>query len=175
MSGSEALKQQQLLQLIQAGAGNMATVAGYTGDEVSVSVRTQPTLLPSCEQPSFSVSGNTKLWGNVNVLARCANEKRFLQVTVQATGNYVVAAQPVARGSVLQPDNVALKRGRLDQLPPRTMLDINQAQDSVSLRDLAPGQPIQLSMLRQAWRIKAGQRVWLWPSTSVVKSVRVKC
>lgn len=133
-------------------------LAGFS-DEVAVSVRTQPTLFPSCEQPSFSVSGNTKLWGNVNVLARCANEKRFLQVTVQATGNYVVAAQPVARGSVLQPGNVALKRGRLDQLPPRTMLDINQAQDSVSLRDLAPGQPIQLSMLRQAWRIKAGQRV----------------
>jgi len=93
------------------------------------------------------------------VLARCNNEKRFLQVMVQATGNYVVAAQPIARGSVLQPAHVELKRGRLDQLPPRTMLDINQAQDSVSLRDLAPGQAIQLSMLRQAWRIKAGQRV----------------
>jgi flagella basal body P-ring formation protein FlgA len=36
---------------------------------------------------------------------------------------------------------------------------MNQVQDAVSLRDLVPGQPIQLSMLRQAWRIKAGQRV----------------
>ncbi|WP_371974928.1 flagellar basal body P-ring formation chaperone FlgA [Lelliottia nimipressuralis] len=128
-------------------------------DEVKVDIRTQPNLLPTCEQPSFSISGGTRLWGNVNVLARCNNEKRFLQVMVQATGNYVVAAQPIARGSVLQPTHVELKRGRLDQLPPRTMLDINQAQDSVSLRDLAPGQAIQLSMLRQAWRIKAGQRV----------------
>ncbi|MEX1760501.1 flagellar basal body P-ring formation chaperone FlgA, partial [Escherichia coli] len=51
-----------------------------------------------------------------------------------------------------------LKRGRLDQLPSRTMLDINQAQDAVSLRDVAPGQPIQISMLRQAWRVKAGQQ-----------------
>ena len=128
-------------------------------DEVKVDIRTQPNLLPTCEQPSFSISGGTRLWGNVNVLARCNNEKRFLQVMVQATGNNVVAAQPIARGSVLQPAHVELKRGRLDQLPPRTMLDINQAQDSVSLRDLAPGQAIQLSMLRQAWRIKAGQRV----------------
>ncbi|CAM7741010.1 MULTISPECIES: flagellar basal body P-ring formation chaperone FlgA [Lelliottia] len=128
-------------------------------DEVKVDIRTQPNLLPTCEQPSFSISGGARLWGNVNVLARCNNEKRFLQVMVQATGNYVVAAQPIARGSVLQPAHVELKRGRLDQLPPRTMLDINQAQDSVSLRDLAPGQAIQLSMLRQAWRIKAGQRV----------------
>ena len=133
-------------------------LAGFS-DDVSVTVRTPTNLLPSCEQPSFSVTGSAKLWGNLNVLARCANEKRYLQVTVQATGNYVVAASPIARGSVLQADSVTLKRGRLDQLPPRTMLDISQAQDSVSLRDMAPGQPIQLSMVRQAWRVKAGQRV----------------
>lgn len=78
---------------------------------------------------------------------------------VEATGNYVVAAQSVPRGAVLQPGSVTLKRGRLDQLPPRTMLDINQAQDAVTLRDLAPGQAIQLSMLRQSWRVKAGQKV----------------
>ncbi|WP_368541306.1 flagellar basal body P-ring formation chaperone FlgA [Enterobacter soli] len=133
-------------------------LAGFS-DDVSVTVRTPPNLYPSCDQPSFSVTGSAKLWGNVNVLARCANEKRYLQVAVQATGSYVVAAQPIARGSVLQSSSVTLKRGRLDQLPPRTMLDINQAQDAVSLRDLAPGQAVQLSMLRQAWRVKAGQRV----------------
>lgn len=133
-------------------------LAGFS-DEVSVTVRTPPNLFPSCEQPSFSVTGSAKLWGNVNVLARCPGEKRYLQVAVQATGNYVVAAQPIVRGSQLQANSVTLKLGRLDQLPPRTMLDINQAQDAISLRDVAPGQPIQLSMLRQAWRVKAGQQV----------------
>lgn len=58
-----------------------------------------------------------------------------------------------------QANSVTLKRGRLDQLPPRTMLEINQAQDAVSLRDVAPGQPIQLSMLRQAWARQGGQQV----------------
>lgn len=133
-------------------------LAGFS-DEVVVNIRTPQNLLPECEQPALSVLGNAKLWGSVNVLANCAGSKRYLQVDVQATGNYVVAAQSVARGSVLQPGSVELKRGRLDQLPPRTMLDITQTQDAVSLRDLAPGQPIQLSMLRQAWRVKAGQRV----------------
>ncbi len=133
-------------------------LAGFS-DDVAVTVRTPPNLFPTCEHPAFSMTGSAKLWGNVNVLARCANEKRYLQVVVKATGNYVVAAQPIARGSVLHANSVTLKRGRLDQLPPRTMLNINQAQDSVSLRDVAPGQPIQLSMLRQAWRVKAGQRV----------------
>ncbi|MEQ4452684.1 flagellar basal body P-ring formation chaperone FlgA [Kosakonia sp. YIM B13605] len=133
-------------------------LAGFS-DEVVVNIRTPQNLLPSCEQPALSVLGNAKLWGNLNVLANCAGVKRYLQVEVQATGNYVVAAQSVARGSMLQPGSVTLKRGRLDQLPPRTMLDITQAQDAVSLRDLTPGQAIQLSMLRQAWRVKAGQRV----------------
>ncbi|WP_039058063.1 flagellar basal body P-ring formation chaperone FlgA [Enterobacter sp. Bisph1] len=133
-------------------------LAGFS-DEVVVNIRTPQNQLPKCDQPALSVLGNAKLWGNLNVLANCAGEKRYLQVIVQATGNYVVAAQNVARGSTLQPGSVTLQRGRLDQLPPRTMLDITQAQDAVSLRDLAPGQAIQLSMLRQAWRVKAGQRV----------------
>lgn len=133
-------------------------LAGFS-DEVVVNIRTPQSQLPTCDQPTLSVVGGAKLWGNMNVMANCAGTKRFVQVEVQATGNYVVAVQPVARGATLQPGSVALQRGRLDQLPPRTMLDINMAQDAVSLRDLAPGQAIQLSMVRQAWRIKAGQRV----------------
>ncbi|MTH46560.1 flagellar basal body P-ring formation chaperone FlgA [Intestinirhabdus alba] len=128
-------------------------------DEVTVTVRSAPNLLPRCERPELSVTDGTKRWGNISVLARCANEKRYLQVNVQATGRYVVATASVARGARLGAENVALKRGRLDQLPPRTALDIAQIQDAISLRDLAPGQPVQLTLLRQAWRVKAGQRV----------------
>ncbi|EGO8686463.1 flagellar basal body P-ring formation protein FlgA [Escherichia coli] len=135
-----------------------AQLAGVS-DEVRVSIRTSPHLLPPCEQPLFSISNNSRLWGNVNVLARCGNDKRYLQVNVQATGNYVVAAMPIVRGGKLEAGNVKLKRGRLDTLPPRTVLDINQLIDAVSLRDLSPEQPIQLTQLRQAWRVKAGQRV----------------
>lgn len=91
-------------------------LAGFS-DDVVVTVRTPPNLLPHCDTPAFSMTG-AKLWGNVNVLARCANEKRYLQVNVQATGNYVVAAASVARGGTLGPASVTLKRGRLDQLPP---------------------------------------------------------
>lgn len=95
------------------------------------------------------MSNNSRLWGNVNVLARCGNDKRYLQVNVQATGNYVVAAMPIARGGKLEAGNVKLKRGRLDTLPPRTVLDINQLVDAISLRDLSPDQPIQLTQFRR--------------------------
>lgn len=128
-------------------------------DEVRVKLRSPAAMLPSCEQPALSTPGNARQWGNLNVVARCGNEKRYLQVTVEATGNYVVAAEPIARGTPIGRQSVALKRGRLDQLPPRTMLNISQAQDAVSLRDVAAGQPLQLSMVRASWRVKAGQRV----------------
>lgn len=133
-------------------------LAGFS-DEVVVRIRSANSQLPHCDQPALSVMGNTRLWGNLTVLAQCDNLKRYLQVTVEATGQYVVAARSIPRGARLQTTSVTLRRGRLDQLPPRTMLDVSQAQEAVSLRDLAPGQPIQLSLLRQAWRVKAGQKV----------------
>lgn len=145
----------------QLNAFFVQRLAGFS-DSVMVSLRNPGSAMPQCEQPALSVMGNNKLWGNQTVQAQCGTEKRYLQVFVEATGNYVVAAQPIARGSTLEAGSVTLKRGRLDQLPPRTMLDINQAQNAVSLRDLAAGQPVQLSMLRQSWRVKAGEKVQVY-------------
>ncbi|MBU4683999.1 flagellar basal body P-ring formation protein FlgA [Cedecea davisae] len=128
-------------------------------DDVSVNVRTADAQLPACPYPEFSTPGNAKLWGNVSVMARCGSDKRFIQVQVIATGNYVAAARAISRGSRLDESSVQLKKGRLDQLPPKTMMNLSQATDAVSLRDIAPGQPVIQSMVRQAWRVKAGQQV----------------
>ncbi len=128
-------------------------------DEVSVRVKTPDAQLPPCPLPDFSMPGNGRLWGNVSILARCGNDKRYIQAEVRATGNYVVATQALPRGSVINENQVQLKRGRLDQLPPRAMLELSQANSAVTLRDIAPNQPIMLSMVRQSWRVKAGQRV----------------
>lgn len=128
-------------------------------DEVSVKLRNTQNQLPGCDAPTFSTPGNSRLWGNLTVVAQCGNAKQYLQVTVQAVGDYVVAAAPIVRGSPIESQSVTLMRGRLDQLPPRTMLNLSQAEDAISLRDVAIGQPIQLSMVRQSWRVKAGQKV----------------
>jgi len=128
-------------------------------DDVTVLVKTPDAQLPGCPLPEFSMPGNSRMWGNVSVMAQCGNDKRYIQVEVRATGNYVVAAQALPRGSVINESQLQLKRGRLDQLPPRAMLDINQANSAVTLRDIAPDQPILLSMVRQSWRVKAGQQV----------------
>ncbi|MGS9121395.1 flagellar basal body P-ring formation chaperone FlgA, partial [Salmonella enterica subsp. enterica serovar Infantis] len=49
-------------------------LAGFC-DEVVVTLRSPPNLLPSREQPAFSMTGSAMLWGNVIVVARCANDK----------------------------------------------------------------------------------------------------
>lgn len=128
-------------------------------NEVSVSLRNAQNLKLACDEPAFNTPGNSRLWGNITVLAQCGNAKQYLQVSVQAIGEYVVAAAPIVRGSPIDAQSVTLMRGRLDQLPPRTMLTLAQAEDAISLRDVAIGQPIQLSMVRQSWRVKAGQKV----------------
>ncbi|WBM69227.1 flagellar basal body P-ring formation chaperone FlgA [Buttiauxella sp. WJP83] len=128
-------------------------------DDVTVIVKTPDAQLPPCPLPDFSMPGNSRLWGNVSVMAQCGNDKRYIQAEVQASGNYVVAAQALPRGSVITESQLQLKHGRLDQLPPRAILDLRQVSSAVTLRDIAPNQPILMSMVRQSWRVKAGQQV----------------
>ncbi|WP_202304950.1 flagellar basal body P-ring formation chaperone FlgA [Dryocola clanedunensis] len=128
-------------------------------EKVSVTVKTPTAQLPDCPQPEFALPNNGRMWGNLSVMVRCGNSKRYIQVAVAASGKYVVAAQRLPRGTTLTASNVTMKYGRLDRLPPRAMIDLKQATNATTLRDISPGQPIMLSMVRQSWRVKAGQQV----------------
>lgn len=128
-------------------------------DEVSVEIKTDPAHLLSCESPDFSTPGNSRLWGNMSVMMRCGNDKRFIQVQVGAVGNYVVATRSLPRGSTMNAQSVALKRGRLDSLPTQVLTLTDQAINAVTLRDITPDMPLTRSMIRLPWRVKAGQQV----------------
>lgn len=126
---------------------------------INVVVRTPEKQWPACSAPQLSLPGNSRLWGNMSVAATCDRERRFLQVEVQVTGDYVVANRQIPRGSALTVGDIQIKQGRLDTLPARTVLDPQQIVEAVSVRDILPDQPVTLSMVRQAWRVKAGQPV----------------
>jgi flagella basal body P-ring formation protein FlgA len=127
--------------------------------QVKVLVRTPPAQWPPCEQPQLSLSPNTRLGGNISVSARCGQERRFIQTQVQVFGRYLAAARGISAGTPLTAADIVLKPGRLDTLPPRTLRENNKALGAVSLRNISPGQPLTLTMLRRAWVIKAGQPV----------------
>ncbi|PWC17435.1 flagellar basal body P-ring formation chaperone FlgA [Brenneria corticis] len=126
---------------------------------VNVVVKSPESQWPKCARPQISLPGNTRAWGNISVSVRCDGQRRFIQTEVQVTGNYVVGARIVHRGSTLEEKDLRLTKGRLDKLPPRTILTLEAAEGAIALRDLTPGQPITTSMLRRAWIIKAGQNV----------------
>lgn len=127
--------------------------------EISVLVRTPAQQWPQCEQPQLALPPNARRWGNLSVSVRCGQERRFIQVQVQAIGHYLVSARGIGAGSKLAATDVRLKTGRLDTLPPRTLTQTSQAIGAVSLRHISPGQPLNLAMLRRDWVIRAGQPV----------------
>ncbi|WES88736.1 flagellar basal body P-ring formation chaperone FlgA [Dickeya fangzhongdai] len=130
-----------------------------SSNTINVVVKTPEAQWPVCENPQISLPGNAKMWGNLSVSVRCSQERRFVQVEVQVTGNYVVAAAPVSRGTELTSGDIRTIRGRIDQLPPRALFTPEEAQGAVALRDIAPGQPITQVMIRKPWVIRAGQNV----------------
>ncbi|MCZ4058710.1 flagellar basal body P-ring formation chaperone FlgA [Pantoea sp. LMR881] len=126
---------------------------------MKVVIRTPKTQWPDCDAPRFALPGNSRLWGNMSVAANCGENRRYLQVQVQVTGEYLVAKRQLARGTHVAQDDFRLQNGRLDTLPARTLFTSESVADAVVLRDIQPGQPVSLSMLRQPWRVKAGQNV----------------
>ncbi|KQN56678.1 flagellar basal body P-ring formation chaperone FlgA [Erwinia sp. Leaf53] len=145
----------QLNQFFKARYGQ----SGSPADTLNVAIKTPEKLWPSCEKPQFSLPGNGRMWGNMSVAANCDRDRRYIQVQVQVTGSYVVAARAVQRGTPLTAGDLRLMRGRLDTLPARTLLDLQQGVEAIALRDLVPGQPVTQMMMRQPWRVKAGQTV----------------
>ncbi|QDX29643.1 flagellar basal body P-ring formation chaperone FlgA [Dickeya poaceiphila] len=130
-----------------------------SSNTVNVFVKTPEAQWPACENPQISLPGNARAWGNLSVSVRCNQDRRFIQVEVQVTGNYVAAAAPVSRGAVLASGDIRTIRGRIDQLPSHTLFSLEEAQGAVALRDIAPGQAITQAMIRKPWVIHAGQTV----------------
>lgn len=134
--------------------------AGNTNvTEVKVLLRTPASRWPQCELPQLSLPQNARHWGNISISTRCGQERRFIQVQVQVIGHYLVAARGISAGSKLTAEDLKLKTGRLDTLPPRTLAESGKAIGAVSLRNISLGQPLNSSMLRRAWVIRAGQQV----------------
>ncbi|MFI8415786.1 flagellar basal body P-ring formation chaperone FlgA [Serratia sp. NPDC078593] len=127
--------------------------------QVNVLVRTPAAQWPACALPQLTLASNARRWGNISISARCGQQRHFIQAQVQVTGDYWVSARSIRAGSTLTSADIKRKTGRLDTLPPRVLVDGRRALGAVSLRNISPGQPMMLTMLRRAWVIKAGQSV----------------
>ncbi|WP_147196883.1 flagellar basal body P-ring formation chaperone FlgA [Pantoea sp. CCBC3-3-1] len=155
MSVSAADLTAQLTDFFKARYGENGTGA----DTLTVVVKTPQAQWPTCEAPQFSLPGNSRMWGNLSVAANCDRNRRYIQVQIQVTGDYLVAARMVARGTAITADDVKTAHGRLDTLPAMAVTSMTDVVDAVTLRDIPPGQPLTKMMVRQPWKVKAGDNV----------------
>ncbi|CNH61018.1 flagellar basal body P-ring biosynthesis protein FlgA [Yersinia massiliensis] len=127
--------------------------------QVKVIIKTPQSQWPQCEMPEITLPTNARPWGNISLSVRCDGVRRFIQTQVQVSGRYAVASRPLAAGAKITPQDIEMKQGRLDTLPPGALLEPQFAQGAVSLRHVNTGQPITRNMLRRLWIIKSGQDV----------------
>ncbi|MBC9131979.1 flagellar basal body P-ring formation protein FlgA [Frischella sp. Ac48] len=129
-------------------------------DDITIHYSQQRPQL-SCDKPTLALLNRHKMSGNVTIKAQCANKQAFIPVNVAVAGNYVVANQAIAAGSLISTDHVRLQSGRLDQLPSTVILQKNQVINHIALRNIVVDQPIKTTMIRKPWQVKAGQLVQL--------------
>ncbi|CAK9884668.1 MAG: Flagella basal body P-ring formation protein FlgA [Candidatus Erwinia impunctatus] len=91
--------------------------SGRVTPEINVTIKTPETQWPDCDTPELSLPGNGRLMGNVSIAATCNKLRRYLQVEVQVVAEYLVAARPITRGTMLTSDDIKQQRGRIDKLP----------------------------------------------------------
>lgn len=127
--------------------------------KISLSISTPKNRWPSCPSPHFSLPANGRYWGSVTISAYCGQERYFIQAQIQIVGHYLVAARKISAGSVLTHADIQTTTGRLDKLPVNTLTKDSEVIGAISLRNINPGQPLNLTMLRRAWVIEAGQSV----------------
>ncbi|CNF01848.1 flagellar basal body P-ring biosynthesis protein FlgA [Yersinia similis] len=126
---------------------------------VKVVIKTPQSQWPQCDAPEITLPANARPWGSVSLSVRCEGQRRFIQTQVQVSGRYAVAARRLAAGEKISTQDIQMKQGRLDTLPPGALLDTHFAQGAVSLRQINAGQPLTRNMLRRLWLVKTGQDV----------------
>ena len=113
-----------------------------------------------CAQPQLSINaGDRRLTGNKTVTATCGKQRRFIQIKVQASGNWFVSRRQLAAGTVIAMEDIQPQSGSADFLPPGVLFSAAEIVGQTATRVIQPGQPLQQNQLRKPWRISHGQQV----------------
>ena len=122
---------------------------------------TRTQLTPCNAFEPFLPAGN-KLWGRATVGVRCLGPSTwtiYVQVQVNVTGNYLVAARTMPAGYILGAADIVTRSGDLSTLPSSVITDQAQAIGKTVKNGVATGQPIRNDQLIAPWAVQQGQNV----------------
>lgn len=147
---------------------------GYPG-KVSVHAGAiDPNLrLAQCPDMQVFLPTGSRAWGKTSVGVRCSVPSAwtiYVQATVNVIAQYLVAATPLAQGTVVSNEDVLFENGDLTQLPAGVFTDAAQAIGRTANVSMTAGTVLRQEMLKMPLAVQRGQTVVV---TSVGKGFTV--
>lgn len=143
--------------------------------EVAVSNLDARLRLPKCASPLRHEITSPRPYGsNVSVKVNCDSPRPwtiYVPARVDTFAEVAVVARSLARGAVLTPQDVTLRRMSTSQGGFGLVLDIQQVVGKELKRRLEAGEPVRLSHIKAPQVIRKGDRVVLEASASGVSVV----
>lgn len=118
--------------------------------------------LPPCDGFDVSTTPGASAWGRSSVTVRCiagASWTFLVPVKIRVVGRYVISAQPLGSGQVIDAGDLGYQSGDLGEMPAGTLSDMEQAIGQVSRVALPAGRPLRADMLKEQTVIRQGQSV----------------
>ena len=120
------------------------------------------TQLGPCDAFEPFIPPGSKLWGKTTVGVRCLGPSSwtiYVQVQVQASGNYVVAAHAISAGSVITAGDIQTRTGEITAFPATVATEAGQVIGRTARNGIFSGQPIRTDFLATAFFVQQGQSV----------------
>ena len=137
--------------------------AGSPGKvEINITPMEQGTRLDFCPNPEAFFPPSSAAWGRTTVGVRCGQPKPwtvYLQANVSIIANYVVSANPIGQGQIINAGDLKLRKGDLAALPTGIFTEFNAILGTQAKMSLAAGSVIKKEMLKMPTVIKQGQSV----------------
>ncbi|MDX1705779.1 flagellar basal body P-ring formation chaperone FlgA [Pseudidiomarina sp.] len=137
--------------------------ADYVAHEVSLLSNDRTlNLLTGCHKPlAFLNHIPEQMVGRLVVSVTCADRSRqhLVQIEVDATVDYLVAARDLMQGEKLQQADVSVQRGQLSDLPRHAMLASEPLRGQQLRRNLSAGTPLQGTLLEKPRLVSFGDPV----------------
>jgi len=143
----------------------LLAAAGGEGVDVEVGRLDARLRLQRCDQqltPFMPPGGRTS--GHTSIGVRCEGSMPwtlFVPALVRRAQDLVVAARPIARGTILSAADVTLVTKLLPSAPGGVLVSPEVAVGRVALRDIAPGTTLNANQLKAPQIVRRGQAVTL--------------
>lgn len=136
---------------------------GYPGKVAVSAGAIDPNLrLPQCPNLQVFLPKGSRAWGKTTVGVRCDAPSLwtiYVQANVNVYAQYLVAAVPLAQGSVVTSQDILFESGDLAQLPAGVFTEASQAIGRTVNNSMTAGTVLRQEMLKVLLAVQRGQTV----------------